>query len=79
MTASSPTHHANGIHKPPLPHAGEGWGEAEAEGDPLASGPLASGYNVYCFPLTAALRHPVFPDLCKAERDFILSPVGERK
>lgn len=23
-------------------------------------------------------RHPVFPDLHKAERDFILSPQGER-
>jgi hypothetical protein len=29
------------------------------------------------FPLTAALRHPVLPYLCKAERDLILSPRGE--
>jgi hypothetical protein len=30
------------------------------------------------YPRTAALRHPVFSDLCRAERDSILSPQGER-
>ena len=54
MTALSAANHEDGIYNPPLPLAGEGWGEAEAEGDPLASGPLASGYNVYCFPLTVS-------------------------
>jgi hypothetical protein len=50
---------------------------------------LASGYNNMGFPLTAAFpasesrrlyfyigereRDPVFPDLCNAERDLILS------
>jgi hypothetical protein len=32
------------------------------------------GYN---FPLTVALRHPAFPNLCKVEQDFILSPWGK--
>ncbi len=31
---------------------------------------------IITFPLTAALRHPVFSNLRKAERDFILSPEG---
>jgi len=34
--------------------------------------------EIFISPLTAALRHPVFPNLYKAERDFILSPQGER-
>jgi len=29
------------------------------------------------YPLTVALRHPVFSDLYKAVRDFLLSPQGE--
>jgi hypothetical protein len=32
--------------------------------------------DIYVFPLTAALRHPVFLDLYKSVRDFILSPQG---
>jgi len=44
----------------PLPLAGEGGGEG--------------GYNFY--PLTAALRHPVFPNSCTAVRDSFLSPGG---
>jgi hypothetical protein len=28
------------------------------------------------FPSLPILRHPAFPDLCKAERDSILSPEG---
>jgi nitroreductase len=32
---------------------------------------------VIMFPLTAAVRHPAFPNLCKAEQDCILSPGGE--
>ena len=34
----------------PLPPAGEGVGEAEAEGGPLVSGPLASGMMLDDFP-----------------------------
>ena len=41
----------------PLSLAGEGRGEAEAEGDPLASGPLASGYDHRCFSPSL----PLFP------------------
>ena len=53
-------HHMIKISKFPLPPAGEGRGEAEG-------GPLASGYNLSNGPpLTAAMRHPVFPDFCKA-------------
>jgi hypothetical protein len=53
MRLSLPTNDENPIY-PPRPLAGEGRGEAEAEGDPLASGPLASGYNTM-FPLTVSL------------------------
>ena len=41
-------------------------GEAEAEGDPLASGPLASGYD---FPLTVSQGDTV----------GVTSPRGKRK
>jgi len=63
---TSPSNHKNTLYPPPLPPAGEGGGEA-AEGDPLVKGgPLASGLTSDGIPLTAALRHPVVPDLCKA-------------
>jgi hypothetical protein len=42
------------------------WGEGQGEGH------LPEFFSVS--PLTAAMRHPVFPDLRKAERDSILSP-----
>jgi len=45
---------------PPLTLAGEGRGEAEAEGDPLASGPLASGYD-YNFPPHCRFATSRFP------------------
>jgi hypothetical protein len=69
MMASSPTNHEDGIYKSPLPLAGEGWGEAEG-------GPLASGYNVYCFPLTAA-----FPASAPSHSDIFIDdgvPQGGR-
>jgi hypothetical protein len=38
MTALSAANHEDGIYNPPLPLAGEGWGEAEG-------GPLAGGFK----------------------------------
>jgi hypothetical protein len=40
-----------------------------------AAFPASGSRNPYLY-IEERERHPVFPDLCKAERDFILSPVG---
>jgi YHS domain-containing protein len=43
---------------------------------PLTAAFPASGSRNPYFYTEERERHPVFPDLCKAERDCILSPVG---
>jgi hypothetical protein len=64
MAASSAANYENGITRPPLPPAGEGWGEG--------------GYD-FSPSLCHWVTHPVLSDLYKAERDFYLSPWGEER